>query len=143
MKRLAKALALLEGLCLALTLSLAVWTARSAMAGIGSVRVLQGISPGPQTDDLARWQANSTWLAAGAEALWATMAVLGAVAVFGLWRFRPVGLYASVLLSSVYVAEILGSNWPGRTWMPMGALVSTRLVVAAVLARWGMIPRHG
>jgi hypothetical protein len=110
MKRLARALAVLEGLCLVLTLSLLVLAARSAIAGIRAVQLLKVISPGPQADDLARWQANSTWLAAGIEVFWASCAVLGAVAVFGLWRFRPVGLYASVLLSGVYGQRSLGAT---------------------------------
>ena len=142
MKHLAKALAVLEGLCLVLTLSLAIWSARSAIAGMRSVRLLQVISAGPQTDDLAKWQAQATWLVAGAEVLWAIMAALGSVALFGLWRLRPVGLYASFLLSGVYLAEILGGNYSGRTLMPIGALVFTRVGMASVLIRLGILRPH-
>ena len=141
MKRVAKALALLEVLCLFLTLALAVWTAHNAIAAIRMVHFLQGIAPSPQTDGLVRWQTASTWLAAGAELLWGTMAILGAVAAFGLWRFHPAGLQASFLLSGVYVAELVGSRPPPGRLEFMGGLLFTRLLLAAVLAKGGMLRR--
>lgn len=143
MKRLAKALALFEGVLLIGTLSLAIWAGWRTVEGVRLLRAAQAVWPGPRVDELAAEQAAAIRVAGAAELLWVSCVALGIVAALGLWRFRAIGLYSSVLLSMIYATSTAGRWYAGSPWVPMAVLVLIRLGFAGVLGRRSVWSRHG